>query len=63
MKALLTIILLISFNSQLFSQSTIYFVRNDGNDSNAGTSWVTAFATVQKALDSADSLDQTGWPR
>ena len=58
MRPYLVIIALFILNSQLFSQGTIYFVKEDGNDNNAGTSWATAFATLQKALDSADSLDQ-----
>jgi hypothetical protein len=58
MKALLTILLLISFNSEIFSQSTIYHVRTDGDDSNNGLSWVEAFATIHRAYEAADSLDQ-----
>ena len=34
-----------------------YYVDPDGNDLEAGTSWATAFETIQKALDTASSGD------
>ena len=49
-KAVVILYLLISLGS--FSQ-TIYYVKTTGNDANNGTSWATAFKTVQRALATA----------
>ncbi|MBO9610622.1 MAG: fibronectin type III domain-containing protein, partial [Paenibacillaceae bacterium] len=35
----------------------ILYVKMDGDDTNSGTSWDDAFATLQKALDTADTRD------
>jgi hypothetical protein len=35
--------------------TTVYFVKTDGNDSNDGLSWTTAFATVQHGINEAHS--------
>lgn len=43
------ILLFMLCNTNVFSQ-TIYYVKPTGNDANSGTSWTTAFRTVQKAL-------------
>lgn len=37
---------------------TIYYVKMQGNDDSSGTTWDDAFATLQKALESAQSGDQ-----
>ncbi|WP_051410152.1 immunoglobulin-like domain-containing protein [Brevibacillus panacihumi] len=37
---------------------TIYYVKMQGNDESSGTTWDDAFATLQKALESAQSGDQ-----
>jgi hypothetical protein len=57
MKKLIILFFCLALITPLVGQ-TIYFVKEDGNDGNAGTNWATAFAALQKALDSADSLDQ-----
>jgi hypothetical protein len=48
MKKIFTLLLLLC-SLHLFSQ-TIYYVKPSGNDANNGTSWTTAFRTVQNAL-------------
>ena len=50
MKKIITILFVLC-SVNLFSQS-IYYVKPAGNDINSGTSWATAFRTVQKALSS-----------
>jgi len=46
---------LLGFNS--FAQ-TIYYVRVDGSDMNDGKSWVTAYATISKAISSSVQNDE-----
>ncbi len=36
----------------------IWYVKTDGSDSNSGNSWYQAFATIQKAIDSASDGDE-----
>ena len=53
------LILLISLVSFSITAQTTYYVKaTGGNDSNAGTSWSTAFASLQSALDNAVSGDK-----
>ena len=40
------------------SNATTYHVKTSGDDSNAGTTWGTAFLTLQKALSAASSGDE-----
>src|SRR5688572_1678211 len=53
MKEIVTLLLVLS-SLDLFSQN-VYYVKPDGNDSNNGVSWITAFKTLQKALAVASS--------
>ena len=55
-KQLLLFLLLIYFCYGAFAQTT-YYVTTDGNNEENGTSWSTAFSTVQKAIDVAVSGD------
>jgi len=56
MKKLLLFILLL-WSTVTFGQ-TIYYVKTDGNDSNDGKSWTSAFATMTKAISSAIQNDE-----
>lgn len=40
------------------AQTADFFVKVDGNDANAGTSWNSAFATIQAAVDAATAGDE-----
>lgn len=40
------------------AQTADFFVKVNGNDSNSGTSWNAAFATIQAALDAASPGDE-----
>lgn len=41
----------------------VYYVAPTGNDTNNGTSWATAFKTIQHAIDVADFHNQAGWTK
>ena len=57
-KILLTTIVMIIIATRALTAQTTYHVKsNGGSDSNNGTSWTSAFATLQKALEKADSGD------
>src|SRR5512141_662783 len=49
MKKIITLLLMIC-SLNLFSQTIYYVKQRSGNDSNNGTSWATAFQTLQKAI-------------
>jgi len=58
MKKYILIILIALLSFSLSAQSTYYVKAIGGNDSNAGTSWSAAFASLQSALDKAISGDK-----
>lgn len=45
------IICVLLFSAQLAKSQNVFYVKTDGNDSNDGLSWETAFASVQKGID------------
>ncbi len=47
--------ILISISSAAFA--TTYYIDPDGNDSNSGTSWATAFKTINKGIDTSANGD------
>ena len=57
MKNLLTIILMLLITTSTLTAKTIY-VKTNGNDSNNGNSWATAYKTLQKALENAAAEDE-----
>ncbi len=54
----LTFNILIVMMSFSLSGQTTYFVSTSGDDMNAGTSWISAFATLQQALNVAMPTDE-----
>ncbi|WP_428661262.1 choice-of-anchor Q domain-containing protein [Runella sp.] len=52
------LLLLASCLTGLSAQATVYHVKTDGNDTNAGTSWSAPFKTLQNALATATAGDQ-----
>jgi Secretion system C-terminal sorting domain len=57
MKITLSFFMMIIFATEMMAGTT-YYVKTSGDDGAAGTSWGTAFATVQEALSTAASGDQ-----
>ncbi|HTR82123.1 MAG TPA: T9SS type A sorting domain-containing protein [Bacteroidota bacterium] len=51
-------LLMIALSISYLNAQTVYFVKQSGDDGMAGTSWETAFATLQKALSVAASGNQ-----
>ena len=54
MKTIFTLLLLLLCSLSPFSQ-TIYYVKPTGSDANDGTSWATAFKTLQKAINTINT--------
>lgn len=46
-----------AYEAELPKAGRVYYVRTDGDDSNNGLSWGTAFATIRKAMQEADKGD------
>lgn len=65
MRKLLLVAVICFFSTLIGTAQTVYYVKtseNGGNDSNNGLSWSTAFASVQKAIDAANSAATTDTP-
>ena len=52
----ITLTLCVAFASQTFA--AVWYVKTNGNDANAGTSWATALQSLQKAINSAAVNDE-----
>ena len=56
-KFVIKVVLLVLFLISPVALATIYYVAPDGNNLNAGTSWETAFKTINKSIDAAANGD------
>jgi len=57
MKKLTTLFLVLLFSLSYLNAATFY-VHTSGDDTNNGTSWATAFETLQKALEEVEAGDE-----
>lgn len=55
---LLLLTALVGLLTSMTAQATTYYVKTNGSDAANGTTWATAYATLQQALSTAGSGDQ-----